>query len=160
MDDRLTFGQSAKATEDNKWIVDIKAITGTYPVFTTMTLTNRQTVHIMDPGTKQVNGRVNSYPTDRPGTNFIISFDLETEYKFTGDHAGVITDSFAGDVTITYRSIDDFVATPAFVGSVGKNQFHIEIDTENPKNKVIVDGPVTSTSKHSVPIAGGGIWSQ
>ena len=124
-----------------------------------MTLINPQTVHNVDPETKHVNGRVTSYPTDRPGTNFIITFDLETEYKFAGDHA-VITDSFAGDVTITYYSIEDFVATPAFVGSVGKNQFHIEIDTENPKNKVIVDGPVTSTSKQSVPIAGGGIWSQ
>ena len=159
MDDRLTFGQSSKATEDNKWIVDINAITGTYPVFTMMTMTNRQTVHIVDPATKHINGHVTSYPTDQPGTNFIVTFDLEEEYKFTGDHGGVNTAAFEGDVTITYRSVDDFVGTPSFVGAVGNNQFHIEITTET-SNKVIVDGPVSTTSKHSVPIAGGGIWAQ
>ena len=125
-----------------------------YPDFTTITLTNRQTA---DP--KQVPGHISSYPTDRTGTNFIITFDLEEEYKFTGDHAGVITDPFEGDVTITYQSVNDFVGTPSFSGSVGKNHVHIEITTDT-SNKVIVDGPVTTSSKHSIPIAGGGIWAQ
>ena len=69
-----------------------------------------------------------------------------------------MTSPFEGDIQIAYYSVDDFVATPEFSGSVGLNQFHIEIDTET-ERKVIVDGTVVTASKKGVPISGGGIWS-
>jgi hypothetical protein len=110
-------------------------------------------------GVKYVPGYVVSEPANHPGTNFVVTFDLEGQsYKYTGDHGGVITDPFKGDVQIAYYSVDDFIAKPEFTGSVGLNQFHIEIDTETVERKVVVDGTVITSSK-GVAIAGGGIWS-
>jgi hypothetical protein len=109
-------------------------------------------------GVKYVNGHAASEPANHPGTNFVVTFDLGGQsYKYTGDHGGVITNPFKGDVQIAYYSVDDFVATPEFSGSMGLNQFHIEIDTGT-ERKVIVDGTVSTSSK-GVAIAGGGIWS-
>ena len=100
-----------------------------------------------------------SQPAHDPGTNFVVTFNIGREsYKYTGDHGGVITSPFEGDIQIAYYSVDDFVATPEFSGSVGLNQFHIEIDTET-ERKVVVDGTVITASKKGVPISGGGIWS-
>ena len=153
------LGQPSKATENKKWLVNIKATTSMYSIFTTMALTNRLTAYYVDPVPKQVAGHVVSKPADGPGLSFVVSFDLDQKhYEYTGDHNGIITNEFDGAVTVTYHSTDEFNGPYSFDGTVGGSKFYIEIETGT-TNIIKVDGPSITTSQESVPIHGNGSWS-
>ena len=153
------FGQPSKATKNNKWLVNIKATTSIYSIFTTMALTNRLTAYYVDPVPKKVAGHVVSDPAVGPGTSFVVSFDIDQKhYEYTGKHDGTATYEFHGAVTVTYHSTDEFDNTYPFDGTVGGSKFYIEIKTGT-TYIIKVDGPSITTCRESVPIHGDGSWS-